>query len=388
MPTNAGPWGRAAAHMALAALSVIVVLSSTGCASKREDAKPTPLAEFKPALSVRVAWSRSIGSARGLPLQPAAVENAIYVAAANGTLARLAPDTGRTVWRIDVGHPIVAGVGSDGFTVAVVTRKGELLAFDADGKLRWRATLTSDGITPPLVGRGVVVVRTSDQRVGAFAADDGKRRWLFQRQQPALTLRAPTELAFAGDNVVVGFPAGRMLAIGLANGAARWELAVSEPRGTTEVERLADVVGPVAVAGADVCAASFQGRVSCAEAGNGTLRWTRELSAGNGVAIDAAQVYSVDVSSHVLAFRRDAGASQWRNHTLAQRKLTAPLALPSAVVVGDLEGHVHFLAPSDGQLLARVRVDRSAVVVTPRAWAAGAVVATQDGTIALLAVDR
>ena len=388
MPTNAGPWGRAAARMALAALSVIAVLSITGCASKREDAKPTPLAEFKPALSVRVAWSQSIGSARGLPLQPAAVENAIYVAAANGTLARLAPDTGRTVWRIDVGHPIVAGVGSDGFTVAVVTRKGELLAFDADGKLRWRATLTSDGITPPLVGRGVVVVRTSDQRVGAFAADDGKRRWLFQRQQPALTLRAPTELAFAGDNVLVGFPAGRMVAIGLANGAARWELAVSEPRGTTEVERLADVVGPVAVAGADVCAASFQGRVSCAEAGNGTLRWTRELSAGNGVAIDAAQVYSVDVSSHVLAFRRDAGASQWRNDTLAQRKLTAPLALPSAVVVGDLEGHVHFLAPSDGQLLARVRVDRSAVVVTPRAWAAGAVVATQDGTIALLAVDR
>ena len=91
-------------------------------------------------------------------------------------------------------------------------------------------------------------------------------------------------MAFAGDNVLVGYPGGRLVAVALSNGAVRWETAVSEPKGTTEVERLADVLGPIAVADGLACAASFQGRVSCADAASGSLRWARDMSAGGGVA--------------------------------------------------------------------------------------------------------
>lgn len=356
------------------------------CASSKDPSlKPAELTEIKPAVELRTRWSVSIGAARGAPLQPAVVENAVYAAAADGTLVRIAPETGRVVWRVDAETPISAGVGSDGLTVAVATPRGEVLAYDVEGKLRWRAQVSSDVTAPPLVGRGVVVVRSTDHRVTAFEAESGKRRWTYQRQQPPLSLRVGTEMAFAGDNVVVGFPGGRLIGVALANGAARWEVAVSEPKGTTEVERLADVVGAVAVAARDLCAASFQGRIVCADAVNGNLSWARELSAGAGVGIGESHVYAVDARANVLAFTRDAGASVWKNDRLANRALTTPAEFGRAVAVGDLGGYVHLLAVADGAFAGRVRVDSSAIVARPQRWADGLVVQTQDGTVALLA---
>lgn len=359
------------------------------CASSKDPSlKPAELTEIKPAVELRTRWSVSIGAARGAPLQPAVVENAVYAAAADGTLVRIAPETGRVVWRVDAEAPISAGVGSDGLMVAVATPRGEVLAYDVEGKLRWRAQVSSDVTAPPLVGRGVVVVRSTDHRVTAFEAESGKRRWTYQRQQPPLSLRVGTEMAFAGDNVVVGFPGGRLVGVALANGAARWEVAVSEPKGTTEVERLADVVGAVAVAGRDLCAASFQGRIVCADAVNGNLRWARELSAGAGVGIGESQVYAVDARANVLAFTRDAGASVWKNDRLANRALTTPAEFGRAVAVGDLGGYVHLLSAADGAFAGRVRVDSGAIVARPQRWADGLVVQTQDGTVALLAAAR
>jgi outer membrane protein assembly factor BamB len=348
---------------------------------------PSPLPEFAPAAAVITAWRLSVGSGKGTFLQPAVAENAIYAAAANGTVLRVDPVSGAVLWRAEAGGRVTAGVGSDGFRVAVVTVRGELVVFDADGSARWRAQLTSDAIDPPLVGRGLVLVRTTDHRVAAYEADSGKRRWIYSRQLPALTLRAAAEMAFAGDNVLVGFPGGRVVAVSLANGAARWEATISEPRGTTEVERLADVLGPVVVQGGLACAASFQGRVTCADAGTGTLRWSRELAAGAGVASDGRGVYAVDATSQLHAFAID-GASLWRNDRLAHRALTTPLALAGAVAVGDLAGYVHFLTAAEGSFMARVQLDSSAITARPMAWNDNVVVLTSDGTLALLTLRR
>ena len=368
-------------------LAAAALLAGCGLFSEKKT-PPSPLPDFQSRLSVGTAWRLSIGGARDGFLQPAVAENAIYAATAGGTVLRVDPASGSPVWRTEVGARISAGVGADGFTAAVATPRGEVIALDADGNVRWRAQASSDVISPPLVGRGVVVVRSTDHRVSAFDAETGKRRWVFTRQLPPLTLRASTEMAFAGDNVLVGYPGGRLVAVALANGAARWEAAVSEPRGTTEVERLADVLGPVAVAGGLACAASFQGRVMCADAASGSLRWARELSAGGGVGRDSRAVYVVDAASQVQAFAVDGGASLWRNDGLTHRQMTTPLALPGAVIVGDLEGYVHFLSPAEGSLLARVRLDSSPIVARPMAWNDSAVVLTTDGTLALLAPQR
>jgi outer membrane protein assembly factor BamB len=372
------------APVALAAVALLA-----GCSSSKDPAlKPAELTEIKASLGSRVVWRQSVGSARAAFLQPAVLENAIYVASGSGSLVRVEPESGNVVWRVDTNGPISAGVGSDGDLAVVGTRRGEVLAYDAEGQLRWKAQVASDIAAPPLVGRGLVIVRATDQRITALDSKDGTRRWTYTRNQPPLTLRDVSLMAFEGDSILVGFPGGRLVALAPNNGAARWEVLIAEPRGSTEVERLADVVGLLGQAPRLVCAAAFQGRVTCVDSGNGNLRWSREWPAATGVAIAEGQLYGVDHRSQVGAFARDTGASVWRNDKLANRGLSNPGALRGAVAVGDYKGYVHLLAPSDGAIVGRVPLDSSAIVAAPRVWADSFIVLTQDGTLARIAIER
>ncbi len=348
-------------------------------------AEPAPLVEFTPVLSPRVAWRTNIGTARGAYLQPAVMENAIFAANAAGSVVRLGPD-GQVVWRTETNTQLTGAVGSDGLSVAVGSARGELVVLGADGKELWRAQLAAAVHTPPLVGRGLVVVRTSDHRITAFDASNGRRRWSYTRTTPPLTLRAPSELAFAGDLIAAGFPSGRLVMLSTGNGTVRWDVPVAEARGATEVERLVDVLGtPLLVAG-DVCAAAYQGRVACFEASNGNVRWARDFSAGAGLGGDRNRLFAVDAKSNVVGMSMTTGANTWRQEKLLNRDLTTPLALRRAVLVGDFQGYLHFLSPDDGSFLARVALG-SEINATPVAFGGGAVVQTQDGTIALVTVE-
>lgn len=353
--------------------------------SPSRSAEPAPLVEFSPSLAPRVAWRTSVGSARGAVLQPAVLENAIYAAAGNGSVVRLGP-SGDTVWRTDLNVSISGGVGSDGFVVAVGSPRGDVIALGADGKELWRAQVGAAVQSPPLVGRGLVIVRGSDFRVTAFDANTGRKRWNYQRTVPPLTLNAASEMSFAGDFVAVGYPSGRLVMLAIGNGTVRWDAPVAEPRGATEVERLVDVLGTPRVIAGEVCAAAYQGRIACFEVSNGNLRWAREFSAGAGLGADTNRVYGVDAKSNVAAFSAATGTNAWRQEKLLNRDVTTPLALRRAIVVGDYAGYLHFLSPEDGGFMARVTLGNE-INATPRAFGGGAIVQTKDGSVALVTVE-
>lgn len=355
-----------------------------GCSSSSKTEQPARLTEIKSPLAIRVAWKVRVGDGRRSFLEPAVLQNAIYAAATDGDLIRLDPGDGKEVWHVQAPARLGAGVGSDGFVIAVAGQRGEVFAYSAEGKLLWQTRVPSDVVTPPLVGHGLVIVRSTDQGVTALDAANGHKKWLFKRQTPPLALRAPSEMAFSGDNVVVGFPGGRLVAIALSNGASRWDSPVSEPKGATEVERLADVLGSIGLEDNQVCAASYQGRVACFDATNGEQQWAREMPAGAGVAIDGEELLGIDSASTVQAFARSSGTARWSSKLLAHRGLSSPVAQARWVAVGDREGYVHFLNASDGQLAGRVDLDGSPIVAQPRQVGGGVLVQTQRGHLALL----
>ncbi|MET0962929.1 MAG: outer membrane protein assembly factor BamB [Noviherbaspirillum sp.] len=348
---------------------------------------PVALVEFQPAMTVRTAWTANIGKAGNALFNPALVGGSVFVAAADGTIARLDAATGAQVWRINAGVPLTAGVGADAGTVAVGAADGVVLAYSADGKQRWKAQASSEILGAPAVAQGMVIVRSIDNRIAAFDADSGVQRWQLQRSAPALALRSAPGIAVDAQSVYVGMLGGRMVALALSNGGPRWEVAVGDPRGATELERIADVSGVPVLAGREVCAVAYQGRIGCVDASTGATRWAKEFSSEVGLGADERNVYGADERGNVNAYTRDAGVSVWRNNTLGNRRLSAPVAVGRALAVGDYQGYMHFLSREDGAMLARSPSDGSRVIGTPVVTGNTVIFQTQAGTVAALTAE-
>ncbi len=375
-----------------ALVSTLIVLG--GCASmnpfssKSARNEPAPLVNFKTSMVVSTVWSIDIGQSGNYMFTPSLSDNKLFVASAEGTVACVDIGSGKFVWRINAGTALTAGVGTDGSAVVVAGTDGTLLSFSAvDGKRRWKIQASSEILSAPAVSRGTVVVRSQDNRIAAYDAESGARRWFLQRPSPALALRTAAGIVIAGDDVLIAMPAGRLLALSLANGAPRWESVIAEPRGATELERIADVAGTPVLAGRDVCAAAYQGRVACGDLTTGTIRWARELSAEAGPGMDERYVFATDERGNVHAFARETGASQWRNTNLAWRRLSAPVSFGRAVVVGDRQGYLHFLSREEGAMLARVATDGGAIKATPIVTGSSLIVQTDSGRLLALAAD-
>lgn len=361
-----------------------------GCslfAGKKPSNPPAPLVEFTQSLKVRQAWTLSIGSASIFTFSPVAANGSIYAASADGTVARLDGLTGAVAWRINAGTHLTGGVGSDGNTVAVAGEKGVLLAFDAQGKKRWQAQASSEILSAPAVGQGLVIVRSLDNRIAAYDADTGERRWAVLRTLPSLTLRSAPGVLVVPQATFLALPGGRLSALNLTNGGPWWEMAIGDPRGTTELERIADASGTPVIIGRQVCAVAYQGRVGCFDAGSGTAHWAKPFSSDVGIGADERTIFAANENGAVSAFALDSGAVVWQNKQLANRVLTTPAVLGNSVVVGDFEGYIHFLSREDGSLIARVRADSSAVLPNPIVVGSNVIFQTKAGTLIAFATE-
>ena len=345
---------------------------------------PDPPAVTAP-VKAKLAWSLRVG-AGGIGFAPVVAGDSAFIAASDGTVMRIDVAKGSVAWRVSAGKPLAAGVGSDGQTVAVAARDGTLIALDDSGQPKWTAPLGAEAVTIPAVGHGLVVVRTSDNRVNAFEASSGKRRWSFQRQNPPLVLRQSTSVSIDPATVYVGLPGGRLVALGLEAGALRWESSVSQPKGATEIERIADVVGTPQVSGRDVCVTSYQGKLACFETQTGRPLWSRDVPSSRGLDVDARLVVIVDDRDIVQAFSRT-GTSVWKQDKLSRRGLSAPLSLGPVVVAGDALGLVTMLSRDDGAVAARIDLDGTPVVSAPVSAGRTALVLTAGGTLAAIQLE-
>ncbi|WP_459907966.1 outer membrane protein assembly factor BamB [Caballeronia sp. HLA56] len=369
---------RYAVPFACAMTALLAACSST----KDERRVPTPLVEFKPVLNVSQAWKASVGKAGRYLFAPVAVGDAIFAAGENGSVVKIDAKTGQDVWRIKLKDDLSAGVGSDGNLTAVGGLKGSVYVLGPDGKQLWTAVAPGELISPPLVGNDLVIVRTIDGKVVAFNAQTGEQKWVFQLRAVPLNLRVAAGMTFAGNQAVLaGFPGGTFAAINLQTGDAFWQTPVSYPKGVTEVERINDVTGAPGLVGAQSCAVTFQGRIGCFNANSGRPDWEKSFSSDSGLAQDSDLVAAGDDWSVVNAFRTSDGSQLWKTDKLKNRQVSVPYILGRAVVVGDLEGYVHFLSADNGELVGRAKTDGSAITAPPVLAGNTLVVLTHDGGI-------
>ncbi|HPT48855.1 MAG TPA: outer membrane protein assembly factor BamB [Accumulibacter sp.] len=356
-------------------LDALNPFSSSGSGPKMAELRP-----IDTSADVHVLWQEGVGKGDGYIFVPAVVGSSVYAAARNGTIARF--DGGQQVWRIYAEQPLAGGVGADDRLVVVGTAKGDVLAFAAaDGHLLWKGKASSEIVAPPVIGSSVVVVRSGDHRLAAYDALDGKRKWVYQRPNPPLSLRTAAPPLLADKYVFAGFPGGKLIAVGIDNGVPLWEGTVALPKGATELDRVADVTSVPVIDGRTICAAAFQGRVSCFDLGSGNMIWTRDISSAAGLAVDDRYVFVSDDKGAVHALDKSSGASIWKQDKLFLRQLTAPLPRRNLLAVADVQGIVHFLKRDDGAFAARLSTDGSAIVAPLQSQGSHFIAQTTNGRV-------
>lgn len=360
---------------ALLALAALAVIGMTACSST-DKPKPTPLEVVQPKISGRVVWQARIDGVR-FPMLPTSRDGQFIVTSTDGTLLALQAASGQEVWRASAGAPISAGIGGDGRFASVVTARNEVVTFEA-GRERWRQRVPARVVTPPLVAGERVFVMSVDRVVHAFDAVDGRRLWTLQRPGEALTL-AQAGVLIPYRNLLLAGQGARLTAIDPLRGTVQWEAPLATPRGTNEVERLSDLIGPAVRVGDRICARSFQSAAGCADAARGAPLWSRGSGGAQAVAADAERVIGADASDRITAWRASNGDVLWNSERLLHRGLGGGVMFGAQVVFGDAEGQVHFLSLSDGQTQLRLPTDGSPIVGTPVVAGNTMLVVTRNG---------
>lgn len=367
------------------------VLALAGCSmfsssSSRHD--PAELTQYPAAVAARQAWSVSLGSGSGYGFAPTVVGEAVYAAVPNGNVAKVALASGQVLWQTQAGMRLSAGAGSDGRTTAVAAADGTVIAFDDQGREKWKSKASSEVGIPPVVGAGVVVVRSSDYRTQAFDADTGELRWNVQRPGPALALKTNMQMAIVDDLLITGLPSGKLMIIDTVSGNVQWEGTVSVSQGATDLDRITDVVGAPQVQGPLLCGVTYQGRMACFDISQGGFTvWAQNFSSSTGMTTDNVHAYAPNDRDTVVALYLGDGNEVWRQDALRNRRLSSPAVVPQAVAVGDYQGYVHFLAREDGRLLGRLQVGGGAIVSPLTGTSRGVLVQTGSGNLVMVDVN-
>lgn len=353
---------------------------------------PKKLIKFEATLPVKKIWSAKLGKGSEflrVGLSPAGDGKRIYAASRNGVVSAFNPETGKRIWRVEVDVLLSAGPGTGENYVVVAGSDGDLICLAAnDGREVWRININGESLARPLIRNDSVVVQTIDGKLQVFSVFDGKKLWSIEQSAPRLTLRGTSSPVIVGTTVVAGFDNGRLVGTSLSSGVTQWEAMLSPPSGRSDLDRLSDVDGSVVVVGQDIYAAGYQGKLAAVASESGRIIWARDISTHVGVAVDFANVYSIDESGEVIALLRRNGSEVWRQDALLRREPTSPVAFDNAVAIGDFEGYVHLFSNIDGRPVARIRVGKGLLSGAPVVIGGRLYVQSESGVLEAYAVRR
>lgn len=388
-------------------LAIVAALLLPGCGTVRDwfrsdttkATEPMDLVEIENAYEVDLLWAESLGDGEGrlgFRQRPGFDGSTVFAVTDDGGLRAIDVESGDKRWERSVeelgssrgwrlwergvregGLQSSVGVGEG--LVVVAGRSGAVFAVAADsGEPRWETRASAEVLAAPLITGGLVVLRSQDGRVLGLNAADGRQRWAFDRAIPTLSSRGASAPASAAGLVLIGNDDGTVVALRADDGLPVWEAAVAEPEGRSELERLVDIDGDLAVGADAVYATSVRGITVAISIINGQIGWTRDNGGANALDLTADGVLLADQGGTLWSIDRVSGSALWRQEALLRRQPTGAALAGELAVVGDLEGYLHWFDPRSGELKARERVGNARILATPLVSPTGTVIAVTD----------
>jgi len=347
-------------------LVLLGLLAACGSSSRPE---PPPIGEFKAQQAIKTLWTFKFAAADQLNQSLQIVNDHVALASADGTVAVVNTMDGKLSWKYALGMRLLSGAGFDGEKLAVISASNELVVLQ-DGKLLWRKRMKAQSYTNPLVAGDRVFVLLADRSVAAFDAGTGQPLWTQQRPGEPLVLKQNGVLSAFQNSLLAGM-GGHLVSLNPDNGQILWDVAIANPRGINDLERLVDLVASPSRVRNSVCVRAFQAQIGCVDASRGALVWNKSSVGIKGLGGEAEVLVSSESNGVVRAWSRSTGERVWDTDRLKYRELSAPLWTTKGVVVGDEGGWIYVLSGKDGSLLNRLQTTASGFASAPTPLADG-----------------
>ena len=353
-----------------------------------EPGEPAPLVEFESSLKLGKVWSTNIGDGMGkagLSMGPRYSSGALFAADHKGRLVSVNAETGSKNWELKTEQAFSGGPGLDEDQIYMGTIDGRVIAYErSSGTELWNAQVSSEVLAPPESADGIVVVRCIDGRVFGLDPVNGRRIWIYDHSVPLLTMRGNANLLVRAGVVFVGYDDGSVVSLRLTDGSVVWNQVIVSPEGRTELERLADVGQQMVIVASDLIVSSYKNRVVSLAADSGRLLWFKEVSSATGIQVDRTNLAISESNGDLWMLDRRNGSTTWKVDRLTNRGLTRPAFYGNYVVVGDMEGYLHWLDSDIGSFVARERVGKNGFAAAPLTVGTTLYVLTHDGKLTAL----
>jgi len=344
-----------------------------GCGSgavhfMREGVPAGSVPRVEQQIDLKKSWRRDIGAGytnNNFLLIPYVGAGKIYAAEPKGGVVALDTQTGKVLWRRDIGEALAAGVGVGGATVVVVTREGEVVGLGAaDGLVLWRKKVGSEVLARPVVSGDKVLLRSGDGQVIGLSLSSGKIVWRVRQAVPALSVRGLSAPLILEDVAVVGFASGRLSGIDPETGRELWNVPISRPSGSNEIDRLVDIDTDPYRIGDLLFVAAYQSQITALSLQTKRIQWQAALSTVRSIGSSGQLLLVTTDDGSVTGITVGTGKVEWIQDKIRGRGVTAPLGLGNSAkaVVGDYEGYLYLIDAASGKLLGHKKGRGGAVM--------------------------
>jgi len=371
-------------------LVIFFLFLNQGCSlfggdDEDESLLPAELIEFTETVDVDQQWKASVGKGHeglGIALNPTTDGETVYAASFNGNVIAINANNGRKIWKQSFDFSFTAGPTYKDGILVLGTNNGELINIDSmTGEILWTTTVSSEILAPVAIKDDQIFVRSVDGNLTAFLSDNGSLMWTANHRVPRLSLRGTTSPEVFANAVLSGFDDGKVSAYDLVDGSLLWETMLTPPGGRTEIEKINDIDAPMTIVGNELYVGSYQGALAALALESGDIIWLTEASIYAGMAVDEDAVFVSESGGSVMALSRFTGREIWKKDNLLNRYPSAPVIIGDSIIVGDLEGYLHWLDKESGETQQRISIGKDKISSVPLVMEDTVIVQTDGGNL-------